>query len=75
MTKRETNIDLLRIISTFFVLILHISGQDDILDFNSGGASYWIIWFLETCAYCAVNCFALISGYVMLNKTTKSKAS
>lgn len=38
-----------------------------------GGINYWVAWFLEICAYGAVNCFALISGYVMVNKTIKAK--
>ena len=34
-------------------------------------AKYWIVWFLEISAYCAVNCYALISGYVGVNSKYK----
>ena len=45
------------------VLILHVLGHGGILN-NSSGVSGRMIWLLETLAYCAVNCYALISGYV-----------
>ncbi len=74
MEKRNYNVDLFRIIAAFLVIILHVLGQGGILKGTSpGGINYWIAWFLEICAYCAVNCFALISGYVMVNKTIKAK--
>ena len=74
MEKRNYNIDLFRIIAAFLVTILHVLGQGGILKSASpSGINYWIAWFLEICAYCAVNCFALISGYVMVNKTIKAK--
>ena len=49
----------------FMVVLLHVLGQGGIL-----GASipftgqYYINYFLEIAAYCAVNCYVLISGYV-----------
>ena len=74
MEKRNYNIDLFRIIAAFFVTVLHVLGQGGILESTSPSEiNYWIAWFLEICAYGAVNCFALISGYVMVNKTIKTK--
>lgn len=74
MEKRDYNVDLFRVIATIFVVILHVLGQGGILAKASpDGATYWIGWLLEILAYCAVNCFVLISGYVMVNKTTKLK--
>lgn len=29
---------------------------------------YWVVWGFEILCYCAVNCYALISGYLMWNK-------
>ena len=70
MEKRNYNIDLFRIIAAFFVTVLHVLGQGGILESTSPTeTNYWIAWFLEICAYCVVNCFALISGYVMVIKT------
>ena len=74
MEKRNYNIDLLRIIAAFLITVLHVLGHGGILKSASpSGINYWTAWFLEICAYCAVNCFALISGYVMVNKTIKAK--
>lgn len=72
--KRNYGIDFLRIVSMFMVVILHVLGQGGILD-NAESASqrYWIAWLFEISCYCAVNCFALISGYVM--SQTKYKLS
>ena len=74
MEKRNYNVDLFRIIAAFLVTVLHVLGQGGILKSTlPGGINYWAAWFLEICAYGAVNCFALISGYVMVNKTIKAK--
>lgn len=73
--KRNANIDLFRITATIFVIILHVLGRSGILNATSPNeVNYWIAWFLEICAFCAVNCFALISGYVMVNKSIKAKS-
>ena len=45
------------------VVMLHVLGQGGILN-TSESINYWIAWLLEISAYCAVNCYALISGYV-----------
>ena len=75
MVKRNFNVDLFRIIATFFVVILHVLGQGGILRHTSPhGINHWVAWFLEICAYGAVNCFALISGYIMVDKRIKLKS-
>ena len=62
---RNYGIDLLRMVSMFMVIILHMMGNGGILAAAApGSAHYWAAWGLETAAYCAVNCYALISGYV-----------
>ena len=64
--QRNYGIDLLRIISMFFVLILHCYGQGGIIyHATQGTIQYKFSWMIEIIAYCAVNIFALISGYVM----------
>ena len=74
MEKRNYSVDLFRIIAAFFVIVLHIIGKGGILKNTSPDeVNYWMGWFLEIGAYCAVNCFALISGYLMVNKTIKAK--
>lgn len=74
MKQRDYNVDLFRILATMLVIILHVLGQGGVLKATTpNSAMYWVAWFLEIMAYCAVNCFALISGYIMANKTPKLK--
>ena len=65
--KKERNygIDLLRVISMLFVVILHSLGQGGILNnVVIDSNQYMCGWFLKSFVFCAVNIFALISGYV-----------
>ncbi|MGN0467094.1 MAG: acyltransferase family protein [Acutalibacteraceae bacterium] len=63
--ERNYGIDLLRSVAMFMVLILHILGNGGVLKTAKGSpAQLYAAWFLEIAAYCAVNCYALISGYV-----------
>ena len=72
--KRALNIECFRIVATIFVIILHVLGQGGILESSvEGGSTYWAAWFLEIMAYCSVNCFALITGYVMVDKNVFAK--
>ena len=61
--KRNYGIDLLRLFSMFLVTILHVLGQGGVLS-RATGAGFSVSWLLEVIAYCAVNCFGIISGYV-----------
>lgn len=64
--KRHNGIDALRIVSMFMVVILHTLGHGGILSNTTPlSGQYCLSWFLEITCYCAVNCFALISGFVM----------
>lgn len=74
MPKRELNVDFSRIIAAIFAIMLHVLGQGGILkNASPAGSVYWVAWFLEICVFCAVNCFALVSGYVMVDKQIKVK--
>lgn len=77
MVKRNYGIDFLRIVSMFMVVMLHVLGQGGILSSaQTGGVNYWTAYFFEIASYCAVNSFALISGYVMWrSKTSVAKIS
>ena len=71
-TDRNYGIDLLRIVSMIMIVVLHTLGHGKLLesvDVSSG--KYWILWLMETMAYCAVNCYGLISGYVGYGKKFK----
>lgn len=48
------------------ILTLHMLKHGGILDnLTSGTASYYSAWLIESVCFCAVNCYALITGYVM----------
>lgn len=66
--EKNYGIEWLRILSMYMVAVLHTLGQGGILgSFQQGTFDYSVAWFLETAAYGAVDCFALISGYVGWN--------
>ena len=70
-SERNYGIDLLRLVLMFMVCMLHILGQGGVLTASSkGSAAYYIFWFLEACCFCAVNGFALISGYISSGKSS-----
>ena len=70
--ERNHGIDLLRIVSMFMVVMLHVLGQGGILaravNLTWNGEIWWSI---EILCYCAVNVYALISGYVGLKSRHK----
>ena len=74
MRNRNYGIDLLRIISMIQILMLHTLGHGGILSKLSPDATlYKFAWFFEIACYGAVNCFALISGYVGVKSNFKYK--
>lgn len=69
---RNYGIDLLRILSMLFVIIIHVLGHGGVLGaFEHFSSQYLMAWLLEMGVYCAVNCYALISGYVGYNSKYK----
>lgn len=69
-TQRNYGIDLLRMFAMYLIAVLHILGQGGVLS-AANGTKNDIAWILEIGAYCCVNCYALISGYVGLNTKFK----
>lgn len=70
--KRNYGIDLLRLVSMFFVIILHSLNRGGVLKNAPVESSQYIAaWFLEIFAFCAVDIFALISGYVSYSEREK----
>jgi surface polysaccharide O-acyltransferase-like enzyme len=73
-SKKDHNygIDLVKIVSMIFVAVLHVLGQGGILNgCRPLSAQYETAWFIEIAAYCAVNCFALASGYLLFSHRFK----
>lgn len=72
MKERHYGIDFLRCVSMLMVVMLHVLGHGGVLSsVRAGSWNYWIAWLLEIIAFPAVNCYALISGYVGINSRGK----
>lgn len=71
-SKRNYGIDLLRLVSMFYVVVLHTLGKGGVLNATElGSAQYNLAWFMELWAYGAVNIFGIISGYVGFSEKEK----
>ncbi|MBO4594624.1 MAG: acyltransferase [Clostridia bacterium] len=64
--KRERNygIDLLRIVSMFFICVHHTLIHGGLLSAAPQSVNYYCAWLIDAAVICAVNCYALISGFV-----------
>lgn len=77
MTKleRNSNIELLRIVLMFMVILLHFNNGTMGGAFNyvtDNTINSFILYLLESFSICAVNCFMIISGYFLaFNRTVK----
>lgn len=70
---RNYGIDLLRIVSMFMIVIMHIIQNNETLKLSiiEINLKNECVYLLEIFALVAVNCYALISGYVMHDKKVK----
>ena len=60
---------LCRMLSMYMVVLLHVLGRGGVIEgCETFSLNYYVAWFLEVSAYCAVDVFAMISGYVMVEK-------
>lgn len=68
VNKHHYGLDLLRIISMFMIVITHVLGKGGLRSSVEGQADAYFIttWAIQVFVYGAVNCYALISGYVGL---------
>lgn len=68
MPERKYGIDLLRIVSMFMIVVLHVLLRGGILENTAVlSAQYDVVWIMKIFCMCAVNCYGLISGYVGVN--------
>lgn len=73
-SERNEGIELFRCVSMILILILHILNRGGVLSYSGTHKDqHCVARFLETVAYCSVDCYALISGYV--NKEHNFKVS
>lgn len=71
MKKRNTGINLFKLFSMFMIALLHVLGMGGIIGAAEGTSSYYPVYLMQNAAFCAVNCYALVSGYLMLGKEIK----
>ena len=74
MSQRNVGIDILRVVSMFLIIIGHILMQGGVISaYSSEGiqVGYYFLNTIYVLAYCGVNCFALVSGYVGWQNTFK----
>lgn len=66
--NRNSNIEILRVISALAVIILHLNGTSNVVLESINDVNLKIMVLLECLAIPAVNIFILISGSLMINK-------
>lgn len=71
VSTRNWGIDLLRLVSMLFVVILHMLRHNGFLKLPSDTSQYAAAWFLEIMSMCAVDIFAIVSGYVTYRDTPR----
>lgn len=65
---RNIGIELFRIVSMLMIIILHINLNGNLVGgLKQVDAKFAVAWFGESVCYACVDCYALISGYVMYN--------
>lgn len=70
--KRNYGIDLLRMVAMVLVILLHLTGVGGICaGAPLGSPQFYLSQFFRIAAFCAVNCYALISGFVGWQRTPK----
>ena len=68
MKERIIGLDILRIASMFGIVMLHVLGQGGVLRSYTSESSFYINNFLEIFFMCSVNVFALLSGFLSIEK-------
>lgn len=70
--ERNQGIDLLRMICMLMVVAIHVLDSSGLTtDTEMFSVNYGIAWLLNSASRCAVNCYALITGYVYVNSKFK----
>ena len=67
--NRNSGVDLLKSLSMFLVVLLHINTAGGALGGSvPDSAQWWIADLAQSASYCCVNCFALITGFLMTGR-------
>lgn len=63
--KRNYGLDLLRLVSMLLIVTLHLMRRGGVMAaLDVGSARYWVCSVIECFAYCTINTFAMLTGYV-----------
>ncbi len=74
MKTRNYNLELLRIIAMFMIVVLHYCCHGyQMTKVGTAGYNTPILWLIYTFCYCAVNIYVLISGYFLCKSEFKWK--
>lgn len=69
LKSRNTGLDFIRILAMLGIIILHVLGPGGFLAVGQlRTPGYWLSWALEIFAYCSVDVFGLLSGYLSCEK-------
>ena len=71
--KRNNGIDLLRVILLFMICLLHVMGHGGIKNNTTSALNFLSLYVLEDLSVCAIDCYALISGYFAKDKPLNYK--
>lgn len=72
--KRMCNYELLRIYAMMFIILLHSLSYGGVRDhYQIGEYGYAVMNLIRGVAYLGVNCFVMITGWFMCDKTFKLK--
>lgn len=70
--ERNYGVDIAKIISMFMVVTLHVLYHGNVLELvTNKSIEYYLFWILYVLSLCAVNCFAISTGYIMIQKKLK----
>lgn len=65
---RQVNLELLRMLSMYMVVVMHLfgTGVERLAEADFGGISYFAVWYVNTLCHVANICFILISAYFLV---------
>lgn len=69
--RRDANLDLLRIISMFLIVLLHSVDHSGVLEHarECGAGIYMYVQYIYALTQVCVNCFVMLSGYYLVKST------
>lgn len=73
MSERNYGLDIARFVAIIGIIVLHINGRGGVIDASLiGTGTYWMAQWIEILAYCSVDLFALLSGYLGITSPKRS---